>query len=84
MTHDQYDICIDMSLRVWDGERMSPISCSFVRVGQIDHLAGAEITVDRALAMARSMLESKSATMIRDLASAVLHMRHEHPVLPFQ
>lgn len=80
---DQYDICIDLSLRVWDGQAMSPISCSFVRVGQIDHLAGADITAPQAVAMARSMLEAKSATMIRDLAAAILHMRHEQPVLPF-
>jgi len=80
---DQYDICIDLSLRVWTGDTMSPISCSFVRVGQIDHLAGAEISVDEALGMARSMLEAKSSTMIRDLAAAILHMRHEQPVLPF-
>lgn len=80
---DQYDICIDLNLRVWDGQAMSPISCSFVRIGQIDHLAGADIGVDEALGMARSMLEAKSATMLRDLAAAILHMRHEQPVLPF-
>lgn len=80
---DQYDICIDINLRVWDGQAMSPISCSFVRFGHIDDLAGADIKVDQAVAMARKMLEWKSATMIRDLAAAILHMRHEQPVLPF-
>lgn len=80
---DQYDICLDLSLRVWDGQAMSPISCSFIRIGQLDHLAGADIKVDQALAMARSMLDAKSATMLRDLAAAILHMRHEQPVLPF-
>jgi len=80
---DQYDVLISVDLRVWDGDTMNPITCSFVRAGQLDHLAGQEMTVNEALGMARSILEAKSATLIRDLAAALLHMRHEQPVLPF-
>lgn len=80
---DHYDIVYDISLRVWAGDRYEAIQTGFVRIGQIDHLAGNELTATEAVAMGRSMLEAKSARVIAETAAAVLRLRSEPPVLPF-
>jgi hypothetical protein len=83
MIHDHYDILIEMSLRVWDGTEMTPVQSAHLRVGQLDHLAGEDISVDQALALARSILEAKSARLIAELAAVVMRLRHEPMRLPF-
>ena len=62
---------------------MDPLASGFVVSPLGDWLAGSDIDVDKALTMARRLVEQHASRLIEELAWLHLQLNHQPPVLPF-